>query len=525
VTPDEGLVRARRNLSSAIHLPSRRSVPHEVDGGRPCRPGLNSHIGVKESAALSLPYRTNMSASVSTDRAPSSAAPPPVTPRTDPPGPRGGFLLGSLPAFASDILGFMTRSIREYGDFVHVQLPGYEVFLVHSPADIETVFLTQRTNFVKHSFFWRHVTAIFGNGLLTSEGDFWLKQRRLAAPAFHPDRIAAYGAVMAGYADRLAESWKDGEVRNIHHDMMRTTMEIVSKTLFDVDVEEDLDAIARSFDAVIGEIARRFRRPFRIPDAIPTPGNRRYNRGVAILDRLVSRILAERRARPADRGDLLSMLLAARDEDGRPMSDRQLRDELITLFVAGHETTAIAISWTLFLLARNPAAAAKVEAEVDEVLAGRLPAAADLPRLRWTEACVKESLRLYPPAYVIGRETLAPCTLAGYAVPARATVYITPWVLHRDPRWWSEPDAYRPERWMDGSAAKVPKYVYIPFGGGPRICIGERFAMMEAVLVLATLLRRCRLEMAGPDPVPFASITLRPSGGPVMKVAGRGGRP
>ena len=458
---------------------------------------------------------------MSSHPAPSTSSPAVAPPRRDPPGPSGGVLLGSLPEFGRDILGFFTRNFHEYGDFVHVRLPGYEVFLIQSPRDIETVLLTQRTNFVKHSFFWRHVTAIFGNGLLTSEGEFWLKQRRLAAPAFHPDRIASYGTVMASYADRLASSWADGDVRDVHRDMMRTTMEIVSKTLFDVDVEEDLDAIGRSFDAVIREIARRFRRPFRIPDAIPTPGNLRYNRGVAILDRLVAGILAERRAHPGDRGDLLSMLLAARDEDGRPMSDRQLRDELITLFLAGHETTAIALSWTLFLLARNPAAAAKLEAEID-IVGDRLPGAADLPRLRWTEACVRESLRLFPPAYVIGREALAPCVLSGYAVPARATVYLSPWTLHRDPRWWDTPDGFRPERWSDGSAAKVPKYVSIPFGGGPRICIGERFAMMEAVLVLATLLRRWRLEMAGPDPKPFPSITLRPDAGPLMKVVGRG---
>jgi cytochrome P450 len=466
-------------------------------------------------------YRNNIAEPMSTHPAPSPASPPAPPPRIDPPGPRGGLLLGNLPAFASDLLGFTTQCIREHGDFVRLRLPGYQVFVIQSPRDIETILLTQRTNFVKHSFFWKHVTAIFGNGLLTSEGDFWLRQRRLAAPAFHPDRIASYGSVMASFADRLASSWKDGEVRDIHHDMMRTTMEIVAKTLFDVEVERDLETISRSFDAVIREIATRFRRPFKIPDAVPTPGNLRYNRGVAVLDRLVARILGERRANPADRGDLLSMLLAARDDDGRPMSDSQLRDELITLFLAGHETTAIVLSWTLFLMARHPAAAAKLEAEIDEAVGDRLPGAADLPRLRWAEACAKESLRLYPPAFVVGREAVAPCVLSGYAVPARATIYLCPWVLHRDPRWWDQPDAFRPERWIDGSAAKVPKYVYIPFGGGPRICIGERFAMMEAVLVLVTLLRRWRLEMAGADPSPFPSITLRPEGGPIMKVVGR----
>ena len=445
----------------------------------------------------------------------------PTRERRLPPGPRGGLFLGSLPAFAADVLGFLTHCTREYGDTVLVHLPGHDVFVLNRPEDIESVLLTQRTNFVKHSFFWRHVTAIFGNGLLTSEGEFWLRQRRLAAPAFHPDRIAAYGDVMTAYAARQTETWRDGETRDIHADMMRVTMEIVSKTLFDVEVEKDVDEIGRSFDLVIREIAKRFRRPIKIADWIPLPGNRRYRRGVALLDRLVARVLAERRAAPGDRGDLLSMLMAARDEDGRPMSDRQLRDELITLFLAGHETTAIALSWTLFLLARNPGAEETLRREIEQAVGDRLPTAADLPRLRYADAVVKESLRLYPPAYVVGRESLADCVIGDYDMAAGTTVYFSPWVLHRDPRHFPDPEAFRPERWLDGSAAKLPKYVYIPFGGGPRVCIGERFAMMEGVLVLGTILARFRLEMEGPDPVPFPSITLRPDAGPVMRVVER----
>jgi cytochrome P450 len=457
---------------------------------------------------------------VSSERA--AADQTPLAPRGGrPPGPPGGLILGNLPAFAADILGFLTRCTREYGDTVYLRLPGRDVFVLNRPADIETVLLTQRTNFIKHTFFWRHVTAIFGNGLLTSEGEFWLRQRRLAAPAFHPDRIAAYGDVMTAYTERQARTWTDGEVRDLHADMMRVTMEIVSKTLFDVEVEKDVDEIGRSFDIVIREIAKRFRRPIKIADWIPLPGNLRYRRGVALLDRLVARVLAERRARPGDRGDLLSMLMAARDDDGKPMSDRQLRDELITLFLAGHETTAIALSWTLFLLARNPSAEERLANEIGETLGGRLPTAADLPRLRFADAVIKESLRLYPPAYVIGREALEDCVIGGWNVPARSTVYFAPWVLNRDPRLFPDPESFRPERWLDGSTARLPKYAYIPFGGGPRVCIGERFAMMEGVLVLTTLLRRFRFEMAGPDPVPFPSITLRPDGGPVMRVRKR----
>jgi cytochrome P450 len=450
---------------------------------------------------------------------------PPEETRSDPPkeapGPPGRFLLGSLPDFARDVVGFFDASKEAYGDVVRFRLPGNEVFFLENPRDIETVLLTARSNFVKHSFFWKHVTAIFGRGLLTSEGDFWLKQRRLAAPAFHPERIASYARIMTGFTERLCSTWKDGEVRDFHRDMMRVTMEIVSKTLFDVEVDEEISGIERSFDAIIHEIAKRFRRPVRIPDGIPIPGNIRYNRGVAVLDRLVGRILAERRETSGDRGDLLSMLLAARDDDGKSMSDRQLRDELITLFLAGHETTAISLSWTFFLLSKNPETEEQATAEVRDVLAGRLPEAADVPRLPYIHAVFQESLRLYPPAYVIGREALSDCVIGGYRVPARATVYFSPWVLHRDRRWFDSPEEFRPERWLDGSAARLPKYAFIPFGGGPRICIGERFATMEAVLMLATILGKFQLESVGPDPVPLQSITLRPQGGPLMRVARR----
>jgi len=438
-----------------------------------------------------------------------------------PPGPPGHFLVGNLPEFARDILGFFSTCTREYGDIVHMRLAGNDVFLLENPRDIETVLLTERNNFIKHTFFFRHVTAIFGNGLLTSEGDFWLRQRRLAAPAFHPDRIASYGSVMAAFARRTADRWRPWEVRDVYRDLMRLTMEIVSKTLFDAEVAEEIAEIERSFDRIVRQIAKRFRRPFRIPDLVPTPGNLLYRRGVARLDRLVAKILEERRTRPGDRGDLLSMLLAARDDDGQPMSDQQVRDEVITLFLAGHETTAITLAWALDLLARHPEVDRRASQEITERLGERLPTAADLLRLPYVEAVVKETLRLCPPAYVIGREPLADCTLGGYPVPARSTVYFAPWVLHRDPRWWNEPDNFRPERWLDGSIATLPKYVYLPFGGGPRVCIGERFAMMETVLVLATLLPRFRFETAGPAPRPFPSITLRPDRPVLMRLVAR----
>jgi len=439
-----------------------------------------------------------------------------------PPGPRGHFLVGNLPEFARDILGFLTTCARDYGDMSYLRLAGYDVFLLNHPDLVDVVLRKDRDNFVKHSFFWRHVTAIFGNGLLTSEGDFWLRQRRLAAPAFHPDRIATYGDTMVAYADRLVDGWTDGEVRDVHRDMMRLTMEIVAKTLFDADVERDVEEVGRAFEVALKEIAGRIRRPFRIPDGVPTPGNLRYRRGVQRLDRLVWRVIAERRADPRDRGDLLSMLMSARDDEGQAMSDVQLRDELVTLFLAGHETTAISLSWTWHLLAQHPLVKDCLVAELFEVLDRRPATVADLPRLPYTDAVVKESMRLYPPAYVLGREAIEDCEIGGYNVPARATIYMSPWVLHRDPRWFVEPEKFLPERWLDGLAARLHRFAYMPFGGGPRVCIGDRFAMMEAVLILATISRRYRLERTSDaEIVPFPSITLRPEGGVWMRLSQR----
>lgn len=445
-----------------------------------------------------------------------------TTPAARPPGPKGAPFVGSLPEFARDILGYMTHCAREYGDVVYLRLAGWEVYQLNHPDLIDVVLREQRANFVKHRFFWRHVKAIFGNGLLTSEGDFWLRQRRLAAPAFHPDRIAAYGDVMVRYADRLADGWQDREVRDVHREMMKVTMEIVSKTLFDADVERDVEEVGEAFDVVLKEIAVRFRRPFRIPDAIPTPGNLRYRRGVATLNRLINRIVAERRASPADRGDLLSMLMSARDDDGVAMSDGQLRDELVTLFLAGHETTAIVLSWTWHLLAQHPLVRDRLVAELFGELERRPATVADLPRLPYADAVIKEAIRLYPPAYVLGREAVADCEIGGWRVPAGATIYMSPWVLHRDERWFSSPEKFLPERWLDGLAARLPRFVYFPFGGGPRICIGDRFATMEAALILATLARRFRLERTSEaDIVPFPSITLRPQGGVPLRLVRR----
>ncbi|HEX6738794.1 MAG TPA: cytochrome P450 [Vicinamibacteria bacterium] len=438
-----------------------------------------------------------------------------------PPGPKGSFLLGSLPDFGRDLLGFFSSSAR-YGDVVRFRLARYPALLLYHPDHVEQVLVTRSRDYAKHSFFFRHVEAIFGNGLLTSEGDFWLRQRRLAQPAFHRERIAGYADTMAACAERQVSGWRGGEVRDVQREMMAITLEIVSRTLFGAQVDQDAAAVGRAFDLVAREIAVRVARPFRIPDGVPTPGNRRYRAGLRQLDHIVYEMIRTRRAQGGGGDDLLSLLLQAQDEDGSRMTDAQLRDEAVTLFLAGHETTALALAWTLFLLARHPEAAARVGAEVDEALGGRRPAMADLPRLAYTEHAIKEAMRLYPPVYAVGREAVRDTEAAGYPVAKGTTVFASQWVIHRDPRFYPDPDTFRPERWASEAARALPKFAYFPFGGGPRLCIGNTFAMMEAVLILAVLAGRFRFELEpGQRVTPFPSITLRPLHGILMRVRNR----
>ncbi len=439
-----------------------------------------------------------------------------------PPGPKGHFILGNLRDFAGDVLGFHERCRIEYGDVVRLKIGPRTIYLINHPDLIHEVLVSNHRNFIKHSFFWRHVTAIFGRGLLTNEGESWLQQRRLMAPAFHRDRIATYGDTMVTYAERMLDGWPGGQTRNVHHDLMGVTLEIVAKVLFDADVGQDAEAIGRAFDAVTDEIAARFRRPFFIPDWVPLPGNFRYRAGVRALDELVYRVIREHHASDVQGGDLLSMLMNVRDENGERMNDEQLRDEAVTLLLAGHETTALTLSWTLYLLSLHPQVQNALAAEVRSVLGNRAPAPADLPGLRYTERVILESMRIYPPAYGIGREAVSDCELGGYHVPAGTTIFMSAWVLHRDPRWFDEAAAFRPERWQNGLADRLPRHAYLPFGGGPRICIGNSFAMMEAILLLATMIRRFEFKPADHQPVvPFPTITLRPRGGVTLQISQR----
>jgi cytochrome P450 len=300
---------------------------------------------------------------------------------------------------------------------------------------------------------------------------------------------------MVSLTRHMLDDWTDGEVIDIHPKMMELTLRIAAKTLFDSEVERDIRDIEHAMNDLITEIASRYKRPIFVPDAIPLPGHIRYRRAIRTIARVVSSMIAERRASGLEnRIDLLSRLMAARDDAGRPMSDTLLRDEAITLLLAGHETTALAISWTWFLLGQHPDAEARLAAEIAEVLGDRPATADDIPHLKFTESVVMEAMRLYPPAWVIGRESTRPVELGGYSFPKRTTILISPWVLHRDHRYFGEPEAFRPERWMGNLARELPRFAYMPFGGGPRICIGQRFATIEAILMLATMAQRFSME-------------------------------
>jgi cytochrome P450 len=429
-----------------------------------------------------------------------------------PPGPSDGIKRWSLGPLNDNPLRYFSKIAREYGDVAGLRVLNFRSIFINHPDTIEEVLVTNARRYMKGRVL-RANRHVFGEGLLTSEGDFWLRQRRLAQPAFHRGRIASYAATMVEYTQRLLAGWRDGEERDAHQEMMRLTLQIVGKTLFDADVERDAQDVGKSLELLL-EVGANFRRTIFVPHWLPTPANLRVKREVAQIEKILYRIIAERRASGRDAGDLLSMLLHARDEDGSRMTDRQLRDETITLFLAGHETTAGTLSWAWWLLAQNPAVEARLHAELDAVLGNRASSLDDVPRLVYTGHVITETLRLYPAAWGMARLALEDHELAGYPVKKGMGVAMSQWVVHRDPRWYDAPEEFRPERWEGDLAKRLPRFAYFPFGGGPRQCIGNAFALMEATLILATVARKFRMRLVPGHPVtPLASITLRPRHG------------
>jgi cytochrome P450 len=429
-----------------------------------------------------------------------------------PPGPPPNLIRSLFGAMQQNPLDYFTAMAQKYGDVSGMRIGKFRSLFINRPDLIEDVLVNNARLYHKGRIL-RANKYLFGEGLLTSEGDFWLRQRRLAQPAFHRARVNAYAATMAEYAEQMIATWRNGEERDIHEEMMQLALRIVSKTLFDADVARDAKEIGETLDVLL-QIAANFGRTILVPLWVPSPRNIRAKLGIKRLEKVIYRIIAERRANGRDTGDLLSILLHAQDEDGSHMNDRQLRDETITLFLAGHETTANTLAWTWWLLAQNPAVEKKFHEELDGVLGGRAPEVDDLPRLAFLNNVLTESLRLYPTAWGMARLAAEEHEIAGYPVRRGYGVAFAQWVIHRDARWFDAPLEFRPERWDNGLAKQLPRFAYFPFGGGPRQCIGNTFALMEANVVLATIGQKFRFQLVPDHKVtPLASITLRPKNG------------
>ena len=459
-----------------------------------------------------------------------------------PPGPRLP-LIGTLVGPGRNPLELFMQYAKTYGDIVHFKLAGERVFFINHPQFIRDVLITHQANFTKSRGLER-AKKLLGEGMLTAEGAAHRRQRRLAQPAFHRDRIAGYASVMVDRGARLRDRWQDGETFDVSKEMMRVTLSIVGKTLFDTDVESKADEVGTAVTATLATFWL-FLLPF--PDLIerlPVPAIRRAKAARARLDSLIYQMIADRRASGRDHGDLLSMLVAVRDEGelnvkpegaglpvrrsfsegGSPgMSDLQIRDEAMTLLLAGHETTANALTWTWYLLSQNSEVESTLHAELDRVLAGRLPTMADIPQLQYVERIVTEAMRLYPPAWIIGRRAIAEYPIGDYVVPPRAIIFMSQYVMHRDARFYNDPERFAPDRWTPEFKASLPKFAYFPFGGGARQCIGEQFAMMELMLLVATIAQRWKLRLVPGHPVvPQPMITLRAKHGIKMICVPRG---
>src|SRR4051794_29557404 len=438
------------------------------------------------------------------------------------PGPKPRLIDSLVYRPGRDPLVFFTQLERQYGGVVQYRMAGERIFLVSEPPYIKDILVTHNRNFTKSRGLER-TKRILGNGLLTSEGAVHLRQRRLLQPAFHRDRIAGYGRTMVGYADRMRSQWQDGATVDVAREMNRLTLSVVGKTLFDADVESQAASVGEALTGVM-ETFWMMLLPFAdVIERLPVPRLRRARMARARLDAMIYRMIADRRAGGRDHGDLLSMLLTAQDEDdGGGMTDLQVRDEAMTIFLAGHETTANALTWTWYLLGETPSVEARMHEEIDRVLNGRMPTMADIAALPYVERVVTESMRLFPPAWIIGRRALAEYPIGGYVAPAGALFLVSPYIVQRDARHYPDPERFDPDRWTPEFRATLPKFAYFPFGGGPRQCIGESFAWMELILLVATIAQRWRMRLVPGHPVvPQPVVTLRARHGMRMTVQQR----
>jgi Cytochrome P450 len=413
---------------------------------------------------------------------------------------------------------FFQSLAKRHGDISRFRIGPQETFFLNHPDLIKDVLVTNHANFEK-GLVLKRAKRLLGDGLLTSEGDFHRRQRRMSQPAFHRQRIATYADVMVDYALRAGERWHDGQTVDVSEEMMRLTLGIVGKTLFDADVESESGEVGAAMTTVM-ELFDTLTMPFfEVLSKLPLPQLRRFDAARTKLDQIIFKMVADRRSRGIDRGDLLSMLLLAQDEegDGGTMTDAQLRDELMTIFLAGHETTANALTWSWYLISQHPEVESRLHQEIDSVIGSRRPSFSDVAELRYAEMVLSESMRLYPPAWAIGRLAKVDSDIGGYFVPQKSVVVVSQYVMHRDERYYKHPLVFDPQRWVPELRDARPPFAYFPFGGGPRRCIGEGFAWMEGILLLATLAQRWQFRLVPHHPVALKPvITLRPKYGMKM---------
>lgn len=440
-----------------------------------------------------------------------------------PPGPRQIFPLSGLLSYRKGPLPFFQNLAARFGDLSYFRLGPQEAFFLNHPDYIKDVLVTNHASFHKGLALQR-AKRLLGEGLLTSEDEVHRRQRRLAQPAFHRSRIASYAQVMTAYGSQTCTRWRDGDTLDMSAEMMQLTLGIVGKTLFDADVVSDAQEVGEAMTVVM-DLFNTITIPFfELIQKLPLPQLRRFDTAKARLDAIIYRLIEQRRLAGEDRGDLLSMLLLAHDTevDGGRMTDEQLRDELMTIFLAGHETTANALTWTWYLLSSNPEAEARLHEEIDRVLEGRLPDFDDVTKLKYTEMVLAESMRLYPPAWALGRLAMEDFEIGGYVVPRKSLVLMSQFVMHRDPRYFADPLKFDPDRWTTEARESRPQFSYFPFGGGPRRCIGEGFAWMEGILLIATIARQWQMRLVPNHPVVLKPvITLRPKHGMRMTVSRR----
>lgn len=438
-----------------------------------------------------------------------------------PPLKRVELLPTRIPEIQRDPLTFLMRGAAANGDFIHYPLRLWEVYQVTHPAIIKHILQDNSRAYCKNTIQYNTLSKVTGRGLLTSDPPLWLKQRRLMQPAFHRKRLQAYGEVITGATSDMLDRWAaqpSGSPLDVDAEMMQVALEIVGKTLFGLDLRHEAQEMTEGVLEMLAYVVYRASNPVAPPLSFPTGRNRRYKAAMSVLEGVIQDTIAARRAEGVDRGDVLSTLLSARDEEtGEPMPDDQIRAEMATLIIAGHETVASALTWAWYLLSLHPAVRAALEAELDSALHGRVPTVEDLPALPYTRAVFDETLRLYPPAWLITRRALEEDHIGGATIPPDALIIMSPYVTHRHPDFWPNPAGFDPERFLPANSAGRPRFAYIPFGGGPRLCIGDSFALMEGPLILATVAQRYRLDLVPSHPVTMdALVTLRPRNGLLM---------